>query len=440
MKRILPCVAAFAVAGTAFAAKPTASIASVSQKGDSARTLKIEYTLAGGPAIVTVEFFTNATGNVSLPFGRIEGLSGDANKLVDKAAGTIAWPVRNYLDGVSFPSDSFRVKLTAWPLSAPPPWCVVDPGEPGAVAYYADESLIPLGGLENDLYKTRYIPMRRIDAAGVEWTMGMSVDESRRFSSLAANGPAHAVALSKDYYMSIYEFTRGQYKALNDGTAHSEKISWLPEGENEDELPLAMVSFSAMRGLGKRWPSDGHEVGSASILQRLRDRTGLAFDLPTEAQWEFACRAGTRSDINSGKTATVANGNQVSWNYDNSLYSTMNDRCRHRVGQKLPNAWGLYDMHGNVWEICLDRHPGASSATYWTNDGNFSAGSDVIVDPIGPSAGSTLAMRGGSCYQGVEHCRSAFRYYVSSQNDISAHAGEVAHGYRLVCPIPMTME
>ena len=141
-----------------------------------------------------------------------------------------------------------------------------------------------------------------------------------------------------------------------------------------------------------------------------------------------------------GMPATVANGNQVSWNYDNSFYSTMNDRCRHRVGQKLPNAWGLYDMHGNVWEICLDRHPGASSAIYWTNDANFNAGSEVVVDPVGPSTGSTLAMRGGSCYQGVEHCRSAFRYYVSSQNDISAHVGEVAHGYRLVCPIPMAME
>ena len=440
MKKLLFLAIAAATAGAAFAAKPTVTVTSVDQRTDSRRTLRIDYALANGPAIVTVEFYTNATGGVSLPFGSIEGLSGDANKLVSKASGTITWPVRNYLDGVSFPSDSFRVKLTAWPISAPPPWCIVDPGESNAVAYYADESLIPLGGLTNALYKTRYIPMRRIDAAGVEWTMGMSVDESRRFSSLAANGPPHAVALTQDYYMSIYEFTRGQYKALNDGTAHSEALPWLPEGEDEDELPLAMVSFSAMRGISKRWPEDGHEVVSGSILQRLRTRTGLAFDLPTEAQWEFACRAGTRSDINSGMTATVANGNQVSWNYDNSVYSTINDRCRHRVGQKLPNAWGLYDMHGNVWEICLDRHPGASSATYWTNDGNFSSGSDVVVDPIGPSAGSTLAMRGGSCYQGVEHCRSAFRYYVSNQNDISAHAGEVAHGYRLACPIPMAME
>jgi len=421
-------------AATASAAKPTATITSVSQLGNSARTLKIEYTLANGPAIVTCEFFTNATGGVSIPFGRIEDLAGDANTLVNKASGNITWPVRDYLDGATFAPDSFRVKLTAWPLSAPPPWCVVDPGEPGAVAYYADESLIPLGGLTNALYKTRYIPMRRIDAAGVEWTMGMSVDESRRFSSLAANGPAHAVALSKDYYMSIYEFTRGQYKALNDGTAHSETISWLPEGENEDELPLAMVSFSAMRGLEKRWPADGHEVGSSSLLQRLRTRTGLEFDLPTEAQWEFACRAGTRSDLNNGKTATVANGNEVAWNSYNS------DDHRHRVGLLAANAWGLYDMHGNAFEICLDRHPGSGSATYWTNDMNFSNGSDVIVDPAGPSAGLTLAMRGGSCYHGIEHCRSAFRYYVSSQNDISAHAGEVAHGYRLVCPIPMTME
>ena len=428
------------LASAAIAAKPVATVTSVTQLNDRARTLQVSYSLANGPAIVTCEFFTNATGGVSLPFGRIEGLSGDVNKIVSAAAGTITWPVRDYLDGEKISADSFRVKLTAWPLSAPPPWCVVDPGESNAVAYYADESLIPLGGLTNALYKTRYIPMRRINAAGVEWIMGMSPAEQRRFPTLTANGPSHAVALTEDYYMSIYTFTRGQYTALNDGVAHTETINWLPEGENDDELPLACISFSAMRGLGKRWPANGHEVDSGSILQRLRDRTGAAFDLPTEAQWEFACRAGTRSELNSGKTATVANGNAVAWNYDNSLYVSINDRCRHRVGLKVPNAWGLYDMHGNVWEICLDRHPGSSSATYWTNDVNYRAGSDVIVDPAGPTAGSTLVMRGGSCYQGVEHCRSAFRYYVSSQNDISAHTGEVAHGYRLVCPIPVTME
>lgn len=441
MKRILPCVAAFAVAGTAFAAKPTASIASVSQKGDSARTLKIEYTLAGGPAIVTVEFFTNATGNVSLPFGRIEGLSGDANKLVDKAAGTIAWPVRNYLDGVSFPSDSFRVKLTAWPLSAPPPWCVVDPGEPGAVAYYADESLIPLGGLTNALYKTRYIPMRRIDAAGVEWTMGMSVPETRSFPDRYENAPAHAVVLTADYYMSVYTFTRGQYKVLNDGTpASSGHISW--SSVNEDELPFANEPFSTMRGLVKRWPADGHEVDSGSVLQRLRARTGLAFDLPTEAQWEFACRAGTRSELYNGlASTTAANADDIAWTYNNSLDSSISARRHHRVGQKLPNAWGLYDMHGNVWEVCLDRHPGANDAEYWLNDMNYRAGSEVLVNPSGPAAGSTVVMRGGCYDNGAEDCRSARRYWIpSGGNDVTQDAGNVARGYRLVCPVPVTME
>ena len=428
------------LASAAIAAKPVATVTSVTQLNDRARTLQVSYSLANGPAIVTCEFFTNATGGVSLPFGRIEGLSGDVNKIVSAAAGTITWPVRDYLDGEKIPADSFRVKLTAWPLSAPPPWCVVDPGESNAVAYYADESLIPLGGLTNALYKTRYIPMRRINAAGVEWIMGMSPAEQQRFPTLTANGPSHAVALTEDYYMSIYTFTRGQYKALNDGTAHTETVNWLPQGEDEDELPLASVSFSAMRGLGKRWPANGHEVDSGSILQRLRDRTGAAFDLPTEAQWEFACRAGTRSELNNGLEATIANANLVGWNYDNSLYPDK-VRRRHRVGLKPANAWGLHDMHGNIWEVCLDRHPGASSATYWMNDVNFKAGSDVVVEPVGPAVGPNVASRGGGFNHGERNCRSAFRYYITEcDNDVTQDKGSVDRGYRLVCPIPVTME
>ena len=435
MKRLLLLAIATAISGAALAAKPTVTVTSVEQRTDSRRTLKIDYALANGPAIVTCEFFTNATGGVSMPFGRIEDLAGDANKLVNKASGTITWPVRDYLDGATFAPDSFRVKLTAWPLSAPPPWCIVDPGETNAVAYYADESLIPLGGLTNALYKTRYIPMCRIDAAGVEWTMGMSVPETRRFSNLSANGPPHAVALSKDYYMSVYQFTRGQYKTLNDGTAHAaETPDWLSSGENEDELPLACVSFSSMRGLVKRWPADGHEVDSGSLLQKLRTRTGLEFDLPTEAQWEFACRAGTRSELNNGMEATTANGNLVSWNSDNS------GGHRHRVGLKTANAWGLYDMHGNVWEICLDRHPGSSSATYWMNDMNYRAGSDVLVDPVGPSTGTTVSARGGGYNNGANNYRSAFRYWLPKEGGVENDDGAPERGYRLVCPVPVTME
>ena len=435
MKRLLLLV--IATAGTALAAKPTVTVTSVEQRTDSRRTLEIDYALADGPAIVTCEFFTNATGGVSLPFDRIEDLTGDANKLVDKASGTITWPVRDYLDDMAFAPDSFRVKLTAWPLSAPPPWCVIDPGEPNAVAYYADESLIPLGGLTNALYKTRYIPMRRINAAGVEWTMGMSPSEIRNYPNKAANGPAHAVAQTEDYYMSIYTFTRGQYKALNGGTAHTEAVSWLSEGENEDELPLACVSFSAMRGLGRRWPANGHEVDSGSIIQRLRTRTGLSFDFPTEAQWEFACRAGTRSELNNGQSTTSPSAvAAVAW------YTVNSSSHRHAVGLNAPNDWGLYDMHGNVWEICLDRRANSNDSTYWMNDGHFKAGSDVVVDPVGTSDGITVAARGGGYNNGPENCRSAQRYWIPDSGGVSNENvnGSAERGYRLVCPIPATME
>ena len=94
---------------------------------------------------------------------------------------------------------------------------------------------------------------------------------------------------------------------------------------------------------GAEWPSSA-AVDSSSFMGKLRARTGLNFDLPTEAQWEYACRAGTTTKYSYGDSG---NGDYM-WYYGNSCMKT------HKVGTKLPNPWGLYDMHGNVYEWCLD--------------------------------------------------------------------------------------
>jgi formylglycine-generating enzyme required for sulfatase activity len=175
------------------------------------------------------------------------------------------------------------------------------------------------------------------------------------------------------------------------------------------------VSYNTLRGdnRGSQWPS-GADVDEDSFFGRLQERTGLTLDLPTEAEWEYACRAGTTTALNSGKNITseygnCANMNEVGWYDENSGEAT------HPVGQKRPNAWGLYDMHGNVWEWCLDWYGGYPS--------------DAVTDPKGAQSGGHRAFRGGHWGDYAQGCRSAVR---DSYGPSSGHYGI---GFRVaLCP------
>ncbi len=149
------------------------------------------------------------------------------------------------------------------------------------------------------------------------------------------------------------------------------------------------------------WPTNS-AVTASSFMGKLRAKTGLAtFDLPTEAQWEYACRAGTTHALNSGYNLTDKNddarmaavGRYHSATSDWSIGTAT-------VGSYLPNAWGLYDMHGNVWERCLD---------WWEP---YYAGSST-QDPGGPASDreSHRVSRGGGWKNDAAYCRSASRYY-----------------------------
>ncbi len=143
---------------------------------------------------------------------------------------------------------------------------------------------------------------------------------------------SHRVTLSKPFFCGLFEVTQKQYSLV---------VGSNPSRFSGDKLPVEKVSYNAIRGTsnGAKWPSSS-AVDSSSFMGKLRARTGLDFDLPTEAQWEYACRAGTTTTYSYGDSA---NGNYM-WYYSNSSVKT------HEVGTKSPNPWGLYDMHGNVAE------------------------------------------------------------------------------------------
>ena len=183
------------------------------------------------------------------------------------------------------------------------------------------------------------------------------------------------VTLSKPFWLGKYEVTQAQWKAVMGNN---------PSRFKGDNLPVEQVSLVD----AKKFCIKLNEIYADKLP------SGYQFDLPTEAQWEYACRAGTTTDLNNGKNLTsnweeCSNLNEVAWYIKNTRITTS------EVGQKRANAWGLYDMHGNVWEWCRDRY------------GDYPG--RAVTDPVGPSFGSNHVIRGGSWYDFADICRSDCR-------------------------------
>jgi formylglycine-generating enzyme required for sulfatase activity len=211
----------------------------------------------------------------------------------------------------------------------------------------------------------------RLIPAGT-FVMGSPSDELGR----ETNETQYTVTISESFYIQTTEVTQGQWKAVmgsNPSIFDScglncpvEKVSW------ED----AQTFIATLNAMGE---------GS--------------YTLPTEAQWEYASRGGSNKAFANGdisNTTTDSNLDVMGW------YNSNSGSTPHAVAQKQPNAWGLYDMHGNVWEWCHD----------W-----YGSYPDIsVTDPGGPSSGSSRVRRGGSWYYNAQTCRSAKRYYFSPGN------------------------
>ena len=243
----------------------------------------------------------------------------------------------------------------------------------------------PDGGWADE-YKTTKMVLRKVEAG--KFTMGSPEDELGR----EADEYQHEVTLTKDFYIGVFQTTQKQYETIAGAGSNFSHYSG-------DTRPVEYVSYNLIRGTdkGDDWPSNNY-VDEDSFLGKLRAKTGANFDLPTEAQWEFACRSGTTTALNNGSNITnfYQDGNM------NELgrywYNGGEDDGTAVVGSYLPNAWGLYDMHGNVWEWCLD---------WWDDSESWST--DPVTDPVGAIVGSRRLLRGGTHINGAGRCRSAHR-------------------------------
>ncbi len=244
-----------------------------------------------------------------------------------------------------------------------------------------------------DDYRTTMLVLKKITTGN--FTMGSPAGELGRYP----DETQHQVTLKKDFYIGVFEVTQKQWERVMG--------DWPSYFNNTDVCevrPVECVSYNDIRGnsAGKGWPANSN-VDATSFMGKLRQKTGLeTLDLPTEAQWEYSCRAGTTSALNNGTNLASAGQDanmDLLGRYLHNGGSASNSDCglangTAKVGSYLPNGWGLYDMHGNVWEWCLDwygRYPG------------------TVTDPTGLVSGDHRAMRGGGLSDSGEDCRSAIR-------------------------------
>ena len=244
---------------------------------------------------------------------------------------------------------------------------------------------------EEDELITVDLPGLVVDAVKLEmalikpgtFLMGSPLTEKGKFYS---DWPQHKVTITKPFYMGQFEVTQAHWEAVMGKESHRSKFKHKPNH------PVEKVSWRECQ----------------KFIKKLNELDTGKFRLPTEAEWEYACRAGTNTKLffddnleNNSLNSKVAN-KYMWWRGNNSEKETK------EVGQKLPNPWKLYDMYGNVCEWCEDRW----EVAFQRNE---------QIDPTGPTSGSRAlfiftnrVFRGGGILDDLDKCRSSSRHYEQS--------------------------
>ena len=432
----------------AFAAIPEVSNVTMVQAAN--RRVTITYQLADAPAVVTLDIQTNANisaaaddpGWTSIGGKAVCNAQGDVWKKVSgQETYTITWqPDQTWTgadgNGFKIAANGARARVTAWPLDNTPDYMAVDvsaAAQPDTQTYYPAADFVP-GGVTNGLYKTTMLLMRKIMAKDVTWTMGSTTLETQRNATREAT---HQVTLTNNYYIGVYEITQSQWSqvATNSSVAANSTMEQFMR-------PMEKVCYNEIRNAANtttanaayNWPNDPNP---SSFLGLLRSKTGIDFDLPSEAQWEFAARSGNGVGYwgdGSGilNAALDANLNLLGRYLNNPTSNSSTSPAATIspseggsaiVGSYLPNAWGIYDMHGNVWEWCLD----------WYEDNINAHGGAVNIDPSAPAktlsgaSGADRVNRGGRWGSAAGDCRPACR------NFSTPTYRSINYGFRVLC-------
>lgn len=297
-------------------------------------------------------------------------------------------------------SSKFKVKIHA----CIPLYMVVDLTGKNSLGGYSVRYTGEAPNLDDDTCRTTELWLRRIPAG--KFMMGSPEDELGHQS----NETLHEVTITKPFYIGIFELTQKQANLIRGKTDF---------GNKGDTRPADNISHD----------------GYINYISTLTSKTGVTFDFPTEAEWEYACRAGTSTSLNSGKNLNTLNEtdenlNEVGRNHGNKSDGKGGYTTHTKVGSYKPNAWGLYDMHGNVFEIVKD-----------TSGGYY--GREAVEDPYYYSGSTVFYVIRGGAWKSITNdssiqnaqLRSAYRNSASYNTCYLGSGNYISYvlGFRIAC-------
>ncbi len=417
--KILAAVAAMATATSAVASSIT--VDSVAQRWPWNNKIDITYTVSGGQDVAAGVFarivFTAHVGGTDYT---IDGVS-DVGASASDGQHTVTWTAPT---GIRASGCTVTAQLFSADNPSGDDYMVVDL-ETGAVSY---EGLLASQDASNarynsdNSYKTNKLVLRKVPAWGARASLPNAADLSDLDGYPTGMDDANDGASStetlknsraywqtaRDYYIGVFQVTQMQYKTI---TGSNPSSMWIDLG------PVYKIAWNAIRGDATA-PSDRIPPVSSftgTFFQRLNFRTGRYFDLPTELTWEIAARAGATTTFPWGASSSDM-GNYVVTRGDTGGNSPA------KVGTKLPNDWGFYDMIGNILELCLD-------------DDSISNLSDA-VDPFAPASGSGAKRiaRGGAIYN--EWNKSINLRPSRRRTEVPASDAWGQHGFRVAFIVP----